>query len=262
VKIFVTGPLKIAGFLKDMKALQMCNTHWEVIEEFKDFPNRPSMCNSLRFVIPDKYLSGFDYVYITDIDFLVFKQEKSHLSYFKRVMRRSRQNHAIMRSALRSPKRPGIDGWFNTFTRLVGGTVFVKNSFFKDTKKARDCYREILRKGKHDSYDKFTPASYREYDEVMLYRILRDSNLPIPSDKYKFISDEKFNKLYRDIHLGDFKFPKRRTKSKIRIRTKKANILAYRELDKDPVWQKIKEFCCKNKDIRLIFKYVDKVCLK
>ena len=114
---------------------------------------------------------------------------------------------AVLRGAIKKPSRPKITAiWDWDFTRIAGGHIMLKNpEWFEKTAAARILYRSILLSGTHDEFDNHPSCSYREYDEVMFYRICKKSGIEMPTEKNCFLNGKYFNAKYRDIHLGDFK---------------------------------------------------------
>ena len=247
VKVFLKGKLKdnIRDVLKEIEY-----PDWEVKENFfTHYPNMRSMCNSLRFLIPQEEYEGYDYIFIRDVDFIVFAHKFSHLDFFAKKM----GNDPIyaVRGPYRNPRRPEItsNGWTGDFSRIAGGTVVFKNpDWYNKTNSVTKEYRHNLKHGIHDEYDKHIPASYREYDEVMLYRICKKCKIKTPKIKNRDIHGSGISSLYRDIHLGDF--DKKWKLKRLRRVLKKENIDNFLRLEQDPLWQKIKEAVWRNEKIR------------
>jgi len=103
-------------------------------------------------------------------------------------------------------------------------------------------YLKYIKQDRHDKIDNHISCSYREYDEVMLYRIMRLSKLRTPAKRYHFENGQQFDMLYRDIHVGDFKFYQRRhNETKMRKFLHNDNIEKFLQLEKDSNWQTICE---------------------
>jgi hypothetical protein len=116
-----------------------------------------------------------------------------------------------------------------------------------------------MKSERHDRYDTVVPASFREYDEVMLHRICRMSNIPSPQKRGCFVNGQKMSWLYRDIHLGDFKFSNRwRDMKRMRSRIVKENVNKYIELINDKCWQKIVRVCTANEDVDRVLRRLNK----
>ncbi|HUT64423.1 MAG TPA: hypothetical protein VMZ04_10765 [Anaerolineae bacterium] len=240
VKIFLRGKLNalIRGVLEDMKKLKYCDPGWEVLEKrFMNFPKRTSICNTLRHLLPEEEFKRFDYLYITDIDFIVFRHSPTLLEYLSSRIKKTKQPYAAARGPYQYPRRYEINrtGWKGNFTRISDGMLMLKiPEWFNATKKARKKYAKLVASSTPDGFDNHVPATYREYNEVMLYRICVKSKLKTPKRKNKFIDDKGFKKLYRDIHLGDFKFSRRNRQYKW---IKPENFFNFDDLCQDPVWQ-------------------------
>ena len=249
VKVFLRGKLNgaVKAILEEMKDRKMVDKHWKVLEgQFEDYPHEKSTLNALRFVLPKQEFVDSRYVYITDVDFLFFRQKLSPLDYFAQVMGAVGLPYAAVKGPTRKPKRKRIKhGWTGKFLRVAGGTVVVKSpEWFSVTKRAVEYYRNILKSGEHDRFDKLKPASYREYDEVMLGRIIRMSEMPVPMQKNRFVNGEKIDPRYRHIHLGDFKFKTRwRNVAKMERILADHNIKEFIKLERDPNWQRISSLC-------------------
>jgi len=262
VRIFAKDELKpaVRDILSNMKTMRSCNTKWDVKEGvFSDIKKDDSTCNSLRFLIPEKYFKGFTHVYFTDVDFIFLPHTPSLLAYHKKIMKRTGVSMSVIRSALRRPRREGVPhGWIGHHTRLIGGMVMVENpGWFRKTSRYRRKYLSLISKNRSDEFDDLQPCSYREYDEVMLYRICLQSGIPIPNKRNHHIGDIKFNSLYRDIHLGDFKFGKRRKQMDKKPRIRKENIKGYKKLQKDPCWCNIVKQCTQHHEIEEIMSHLN-----
>lgn len=249
VKVFVRGKLDdnvraALGMLKDY-------SDWEVLENmFTEFPNRVSICSTLRHLIPREYFDGFDYVYITDIDFLIFRHEPTLGEYFAKRIERCGQPYAAFRGSVTKPLRKEISkvGWRGNFTRIADGTLMLKTpEYFNKTDLMRRRYYKFVKKSKHDQYDFITPASYREYTEVMFYRILRQSGLQVPHKKRHFLDGKKYDVTFRDIHLGDMKF---NVKKRVKKNITSWNIRNFHSLEKEELWKKLCKICLMSKMVR------------
>ena len=261
IKIFVRGllPEPVKKLLAKMKSLRICaNNNWSVIEnQFTKYPDGVSICNTLRHLIPAKRFLGYDYVYVTDIDFIILPHKVSIEAYFAQRIQETGLPYASFRGPYNAPKRPGINGtgWKGDFVRIADGTLMLKNpEWFNKTKKMRGKYRELVKAGRSDGIDPERPASYREYNEVMLFRIARGSGLKTPTVRYKFVNGKGYNRLYRDIHIGDFRYNRRYRKKKMRRYIPFENVLNFRALEKEPAWQKICSEMEQAGHIRKIFK--------
>ena len=249
VLVFVKGLLNndAQNFLLKMRDEKWCDPGWEIKQDvFGDYANLASTCNALRILVPDRDLDKFDYVYFADADFLVFPHRVPHLDYYKSVMRKSKTCHAAMRGALKHFKRPNITkkGWIGKYARIAMGCLMVRHDWLDKTKKSRNGYRKRLAVGKHDKYDVHRPASYREFDEVMVGRIFRDSALRVPAVPRTFVNGQEFNIEYRNIHLGDFKnWDRWKRHDKMGKLMSGHAAKSYYRLIADPRWREIAEFC-------------------
>lgn len=245
VQVYVRGVLP--NYVKEALSKVRNAKAYNIVENaFTDYPNRPSICNCLRYLVPEKDFKGYKYVYITDIDFLMFPHEPTMERYYQKRMKESRSCYQTFRGTIRRPFRPMIGLWEGKFTRLSGGTVMLRSDWFKKTAGPRKYYRHILKQGDHDDLDHIPSASYREYDEVMLFRICLKIGLQTPTKRRVLIGGSRYNILYRDIHLGDFD-RKKISKAKLRRRFLHAkNKLAFKALEKEERWQDVCRIVCDN----------------
>jgi len=220
--------------------------HGEVYENmFSDYKIGVSTYNALRQLIPSHYFEGYDYLYPTDADFLIFRQKIPHVDYYAEVMKNLDTPIACARGptkGLRSTRLPG--GWVENRTRMAAGCLMLKiPEWFEKTRVARNYYREIVKNQERDRFDKVEACTYREFDEVMIYRICLLSAIRTPTMKDHFATGEKMDAIYRDIHLGDFKFKSRyEDMNKMRRILRKRNALNYLELKTDDKWNKIVDY--------------------
>ena len=249
VKVFLRGKLngRVKDILKEMRDRKMCDKHWSVLEnQFEEYPHEKSTLNSLRFLLPAEEFVDCRFVYITDVDFIFFKQKKPPLDYFSQIMGAIGLPYAAVKGPTKKPFRKHLKhGWTGKYLRVAGGTVVVKSpEWFSVTKRAVEYYRKILKNSTHDDFDKIKAATYREYDEVMLGRIIRMSEMPVPMQKNRFINGVKIDSRYRHIHLGDFKFKKRWTNvGKMERILNDCNIKGFMKMELEPEWQRISSLC-------------------
>lgn len=264
VMVFVCGKLKpeVAAIFQAMREKKLVNRHWKVYEDcFAEVPKARASTAALRFLIPPRYFSNYDYALLWDIDFLLFKHKDQHVDQFKRVMKNNAISCAFIRSAIRAPRRPHVtrSGWTGAYTRLIAGMSCVRCAdWFTETARARKIYLRCLTNGTHDKFDTHKPGSYREYDEVMLYRICALSGIPVPRKRSHFADGTKFDRLYRDIHLGDFKFSRRRRKGHKKRIVRAVNARAYLKMSREKGWQMVREACSQHSRIKQILRYLDK----
>lgn len=132
---------------------------------FPGYPDRNA--GALRFLIPNKYFEGYDYIYITDIDFVFLPHDPPLFNYHIEVMRRT----GLPYSAYRGPKsNRGKRKWHGRNTRITGGIVCVSQEWLAITERIRQRMLKKIRK----------PFTSRCDDEIMLYRIMRCSGLKTP----------------------------------------------------------------------------------
>jgi hypothetical protein len=126
-----------------------------------------------------------DYIHVTDIDILILPHEKTHQEYYSQF----RSKGACY---LRGATEAAGKEWSGDQARIAGGHVGFFPEYYERTEIARSEYL----KGKIEDY--------REFDEVMLARILRRSGYQIPEIAYTFPNGTKWDWDYRDLHLHDF----------------------------------------------------------
>lgn len=258
VKVFCVGELRqpIRAILNKMRKLKWCHDEWEVLEnQFQEVRKfRPATVSSMRWILPDEIVSRYDYMYLTDADFLIFGHNPTLKAHMVGIMDSTNQCYAGARSAMYRPKRKAYNGgaWKRKYKRMIGGRFFVRvKDWLRKTEKAREHYRNVVVTDTHDKFDSHPFGAYREYDEVMLYRICRMSNIPTPRLPGKTLAGRGLGNLYRDIHLGDFKFSKRaHSHKKMLHRLKEENCVAFNRLEKDPNWQEIVAVCQASGTIR------------
>ena len=73
IKIFIKGALNLKN--KDRIKGMKCDIYDNF---FKEYENRESMSNSLRFLVPSSYFKDYRDIYITDIDFIFFPQSRKY----------------------------------------------------------------------------------------------------------------------------------------------------------------------------------------
>ncbi len=231
---------------------------------FTQFPTRTSTCNTLRHLIPPHYFEGFDYLYITDVDMVILRQDPTHVHYHSQIMEETGMPFSSFRGPYKRPKRPEIySSWRRLFRRLVDGTLMLKlPEWHLATEEARHYYWNVVQTGGHDDYDEHPSCSYREYNEVMLQRICRKSGLKTPKKPKYFLNKQRFNYKYRDLHLGDFKpvFNKRwQSLARMYDKFPQANVKLYHKLSLDPVWKKLVAKCCEEEYmVKKMFRNVER----
>jgi len=127
-----------------------------------------------------------EYVHATDIDVLILPHKISHREYYG--------SHMVSGASYLRGCTVGNDReWRDENSRICGGHISFTSEYYEITKEAREFYSNP------ENCD-----NYREFDEVMLYRILVSNKFPIPKEAYTFPDGEPWDKEYRDIHLNDF----------------------------------------------------------
>jgi len=241
IKIWLCG--KLTSYQR--KALKLCgNAPYEIIEDaFPDWPQKESTCNALRHLVPMKKLKNCAYTFVSDLDFIFVKTHTPIDHYYGKIMERTGQPHAGARGPLTKRRAPQIPSkeWDGIYTRIAEGTFCFKTKEWGEvTKGARGYYREVLKEGGPDSLDTIPSCSYRDYGEVMLYRIMKMSGLKTPEKKNCFIDGTTADPHFRMIHVGDFKFEKRRGRmGKMKRILPARNVSEFLELEKDSTWQEI-----------------------
>lgn len=188
VLIYVRG--EICSDVKEaMELIQSKN--YRIYENYKtDYPYLSGTTNALRLtVIPDK---EYEELMITDIDFFFSSVPLDIFSWNKLQLELMHNDcYVAHHGAYERPKRPQIcTSWRGNFERIACGFVLLFPNWFKRTKDQVIAYDSLLKAGKW--------GHFRESDEVMLFRIVRDVGLPIAPKV-------PFPRVLRYYHLGDLK---------------------------------------------------------
>jgi len=179
----------------------------------------------LRFLLPLSTLDitkGEEYYLIVDADLLL--TDLGLMEWYTQQMRKTGMPYAGHPGARHKPERPGItgkSGWTGDWQRVTGGFVLVTPQWFKATEKARNYFAEESRM-----------PDFREADEVTLARIITHSGLSLPP--------KGFPKVYRGIHLGDFRLEMmHRYQNTVRMQTllPEPTVAYYRKFRNDPQWK-------------------------
>lgn len=210
---------------------------------FPDYPNNATP--TLRFLMPNKYFEGYDYVYITDVDFVFLKHNPLMMNYHLDVMRRTGQPYSAYRGRTHSGKKLVWDG---KFTRIAGGHVVVSQEWLKRTEDIRS---RILLKIKNG-------VDMRVRDEIVLYRIFRAAGIPTPRQRRCMFDGAMFNKEYRNLHLGDFRdaFGKKRWTKNKRMKAwyfSDHSVKMYRKLLMDDKYRELITKACADSHIEELF---------
>jgi len=262
VQVFVTGKIEKScrHILK-----RIPYTGWELHEnQFLNYPKNPYLTNALRLMIPESYHEDCDYLYIPDVDFLLFSQSPSHVSFYANIMNQTGLPYVAFRGPKKSFYRPEITGkaaWKGVFKRVViGNAMFRIPDWYKVTKRARKFYNDCMKRDVPDKFDNHRPGTYREYDEVLMCRILRMSHLQRPAKTNAYCNNEWRNNIYRDIHIGDFKFDERyHNDKKMKELLHPRNAAAFRTLEQESVWKTVVDECCgKSEKIDKMFRRLRK----
>jgi len=260
IKIFLRGWLN-----SDVKeALKLVEGDYDIYEgSFSNYPTHVSTCNTLRHLLPANRFKNFDLLYITDIDFIFFQHKPSLGRYFQKRIEETGEPYATFKGPGRTPHR-FKNGWTGIFTRIADGTLMLKiPEWFEKTYTQRKKYKNLVMKDKTDGYDHHRPCTYREYNEVMLYRMIKNSGMKTPLHRRKFIGGKDYNVLYRNIHLGDFKYNRGNSRHRMKKFMHYKNAKAFKKLQKDEAWLKLCEICERNKMVRASMKrlryYVKKI---
>lgn len=189
-----------------------------------------STFNSLRFCIAVDY----DYTFLTDIDFIFMPHEPSFDKYYIKKLANWGQSYWGMRG----PKKNGLK-------RIRGGAFLATRKWWDDTKDVRE---EMMRKIMTGEIGKV-----REDDETMLWQICAKSNLVLPTKK-----GNKRRSKYREVHIGDFKFPNRWTNMrKMGEKITKANMYKWYLLQKDAMWLEVRKICERDANVKKMLKNID-----
>lgn len=214
------------------EALSACDLTGSVRFVQLDYSHKAhvSTFNSLRFCA----FVDYEYAYITDIDFVFLPHEPSFDKYYKRKLERWGQPYWGMRG----PKK-------NKLKRIRGGVFLVTQEWWEKTKVIRNRMLDHIICG--------DIGKVREDDETMLWQICAKSGMKLPTKK-----GNKRKAKYREIHLGDFKFPTRWTNmSKMADKITKSNMFKWFQLQKEPTWLKVREICEQDEEIKMILANVD-----
>jgi len=229
VRTFIKGKIDLVTE-KCFKIMERAGVEFErPISIFERLPTkRESTINCLRFLIPHKHFRGFEQVLFTDVDLLLFRTKPTLIRWHIKRMQKMKTCYAAHHGPLKRPYRAEISllGWTERFERIGGGFVMVTPRWWKITEKARHYYRKKAVDGKI--------GGYRESDEVMLGRIIKDSGLPMPP--------LGFNIKLRGVHLGDFKSTMKKryhSKSTMKNKISRSNIKNFIELEEDKTWCKL-----------------------
>lgn len=238
----VAAPVFEANLVND-------STKFTIIERmYGEFPEQESLTNSLRFLFtPVRVDANVKYALITDIDFLFFPNDPDLFNWHLAEMG-NRISFCGHHGPNKYPFRPEINGgrWSGDYERVAGGFVMVeKDKWYPATSRAREMHARMIKAGKRETY--------READEVMLARIIKESGLQVPQSKY-------FPPELRGIHLGDFKPSMNHrwtNQQKMVHKLPNETIEKYLIMRKEEKWQTIIKILRKCQEIDTILQNID-----
>lgn len=178
VKIFAKD--KLTGTINNcLDIIRKESDAFEVVSEFDDLDDYRLPLTANRFVLTREYFQEFDYIYIGDIDFIIFNQFEDNF-------------YDTYLAHCQTTGLPFSNSW-QTFDnqRMTGLHFIVKNRYFD----AMDEQINIMKNPAHPFRQK--QASY-SFDEEMLYFMLSQ----------KFDVDRLLDGYYRPlhgVHLGVFR---------------------------------------------------------
>jgi hypothetical protein len=235
IRTFVRGKLPVEvsklydRICREMPAFERPRENWCEIPE--GMGRHPFSTNVTRWFLDNREFEDLDpkYVLITDADLLLFQDPLSW--HLLQMTQSGNDTFACHHGPWKKPYRPEIspEGWGGNFERVAGGFVLVTPAGFDKTREARYKYRDMM------AHDRLPFEMFREADEVILGRILKESQLPMPKEK-------RFPAELRGVHAGDFKssMTHRWTNTaKMAGILTNFNILSFRTLECDPVYQEI-----------------------
>jgi len=233
VKVYVLGELReeIKTLLDEIPA-----KNYEITENaFIDYPIKRWTSNALRHLLPVYDFVEYSHIFICDVDFVFVKQGKPMLKYYDDLLDACGEPYATFRGHTNKE-------WDGNKKRLGEGFFVIKTpEWFKQTAQARSYYEKRLKELKSDSFDDIKPGTYREYGEVLLYRICKASKMRTPNLPWCFLNNKKVDMLYRQVHLGDFKFGRRHKNwSKMIEYLPFLNVVSYAKMFwEDKEWDKL-----------------------
>jgi hypothetical protein len=186
---------------------------------FMEYPDNLSTTNSLRFV--DGYsICCHEFTLITDIDLLILQNPWLwHLDNISAA-----HPFSGYHGAFKKPIRPEIcSSWSGDFERVAGGYFCTTPQWYESTRSSRVKYALELING--------AAGLYRENDEVILARIIKESGFTVPKSK-------EYPPELRGLHLGDFKFDHRwKNVNKMYGLFTNTNVKLYRDLINTKKWK-------------------------
>lgn len=166
VKVFVRGAIDLPKkYCKDVmrfpSALDKC-------------PKNGLFTAAMRFLVCEEELRDYDYVYIADVDAIIMREERmlvdQHMAFLRMNKLWCYNNYLV--GATRCP-----------------GTHFVTKEWWDVTRESRHTELRKLEKKR---------KIYKDYDEEMLYRIIKESKLSLPPNAPNLWA-------HHGIHLGSIR---------------------------------------------------------
>lgn len=232
IKIFLRGQLD--DLTKE--TLVECGLYPDILQDtWKGFPCHVSTTNALRFLLPSIHFSAYEWVYITDIDFVFLPHDPGFLTYYARKTEAWGEDYW----SRRGPNR--ASGTDKRAKRIAGGCMMVRApEWFRRT---ADMRKKMMAKVESGEI-----GQHREDDEIMLWDICAGSGMKCPTKK-----TNRRRKGYKEIHLGDFKFDGRwGSNRKMSRRISVGNFQKWFRLEEEPGWQKVCSFVEKDPEIKKI----------
>lgn len=214
----------------------------DVSHGMTDYGDGPSVVNVSRFLMPP--LPPDDRTIIMDVDTMLFRGWESIFDWHEKNMEKMKTCYSGYHGPWKKPVRfPG--GWKGQRERVAGGSLMTTPEWLEKTRNARPRFIGLLEDGRI--------GTYREEDEVVLCKIMKESGLPVPKDKL-------FPTEHKGLHLGDFKFDHRwQDTEKMMRRLTPMNCARYVEMrDSDKVFQAILSICREDQTIDKLFRNLNK----
>lgn len=205
VRIYLDGTLSLS-VKKNLSLLNGYGGCYEIIE--RDFLKEKKLSNfenrSLRWLILDKELEKFKYIYIGDIDIYICKERIGLLEQHIQHMELLKLPYSNVPRLTLMDYLKHRDSKTDHLFRLTGLHFFLTDTYFKKTNRWRERFLDLIL----HNYRKYNilklAESYfiKKYittdDERMLYCIVRCSRLGMPNCSYQI--DEKSKKCFRPTH--------------------------------------------------------------
>lgn len=142
------------------------------------YPSGPYTTAALRFVYEDAVIRSYDYVLLTDVDMLIYREDPTIVDQHMRDLHKNGlrcYSNYVSTIHDSSPRLPGVH--------------FVTKDWWDITRDSRTHYAEYLLKNG-------SPAWW--FDEVMLYNIAKESGLKIQNTALNLWC-------HHGIHIGDYR---------------------------------------------------------